>query len=230
MYADGIHVRAGDSVTAGQHIADVGIGRLLDRPASAFRDPAGGANAGPVDPEPWLAATGRPSLDCGCSHHRRLRERDEGRPVTRRPRTPGATPNHLVDDPTTDGQITARTAHVLAQVRATLPRHPRGRAGRRGSATSRSTRSAVPATARSATPSAPPRPGAALDLGWAVTNWLKANAQTLGVEYLIWQGRIWSVARSSEGWRPYDGGGMHDPAASPADTTTTCTSRWSCST
>jgi hypothetical protein len=34
----------------------------------------------------------------------------------------------------------------------------------------------------------------------------------LGVEYLIWQGRIWSLSRDSEGWRPYNGGGMHDPA------------------
>ena len=53
--------------------------------------------------------------------------------------------------------------------------------------------------------------GPALALGWKVTNWLKANAETVGVEYLIWQGRIWSVARASEGWRAYDGGGMHDP-------------------
>lgn len=55
--------------------------------------------------------------------------------------------------------------------------------------------------------------GGALDLGWKVTNWLQDNAETLGVEYLIWQGRIWSVARNSEGWRPYDGGGMHDPTS-----------------
>ena len=33
----------------------------------------------------------------------------------------------------------------------------------------------------------------------------------LGVEYLIWDGKIWSLARDAEGWRPYDGGGMHDP-------------------
>ena len=44
-----------------------------------------------------------------------------------------------------------------------------------------------------------------------MTNWLKANAEALRVEYLIWQGRIWSVARSYEGWRAYDGGGMFDP-------------------
>src|SRR5690606_40120089 len=33
--------------------------------------------------------------------------------------------------------------------------------------------------------------GPALDLGWKVTNWMKANAETLGVQYLIWQGKIW---------------------------------------
>ena len=53
--------------------------------------------------------------------------------------------------------------------------------------------------------------GPALETGWTVTTWLKDNAQALGVQYLIWQGRIWSVARSDEGWRPYGGGGMHDP-------------------
>jgi len=54
--------------------------------------------------------------------------------------------------------------------------------------------------------------GAALDTGWAMTNWLQANAAALGVEYLIWQGKIWSLARADEGWRPYNGGGMHDPS------------------
>ena len=27
----------------------------------------------------------------------------------------------------------------------------------------------------------------------------------------IWQGKIWSLSRDAEGWRPYNGGGMHDP-------------------
>lgn len=37
------------------------------------------------------------------------------------------------------------------------------------------------------------------------------DATVLGVEYLIWQGHIWSVARDAEGWCHYDGGGMYDP-------------------
>jgi hypothetical protein len=40
---------------------------------------------------------------------------------------------------------------------------------------------------------------------------MKDNAAILGVEYLIWQGQIWSVSRDADGWRPYNGGGMHDP-------------------
>ena len=121
----------------------------------------------------------------------------------------GVKPDGFVDDPTSDGQITERTAHILAQVQKNFPdsqwacwsprsgksEHPLGRAcdGTFGNSIG---------TAAS---------GHALDYGWKVTNWLKDNAETLGVEYLIWQGRIWSVARASEGWRPYDGGGMHDP-------------------
>ncbi|CAG7844981.1 hypothetical protein USB125703_01235 [Pseudoclavibacter triregionum] len=41
---------------------------------------------------------------------------------------------------------------------------------------------------------------------------MKDNAETLGITYLIWQGKIWSLSRDSEGWRDYNGGSMHDPA------------------
>jgi len=208
MYADGIHVRVGDTVTAGQYIADVGMAGYATGPHLHFEIRPGGANAAPVDPEPWLASHGAADLgggeaasDLGCG------DESVGGPTSS---YPGVNPDHLVDDPTTDGQITERTAHVLAQVREQFPttawscwsprvgdtsEHPLGRAcdGTFGNS-----------IGTAAT-------GNALDLGWKVTNWLKANAQALGVEYLIWQGRIWSVARSSEGWRPYDGGGMHDP-------------------
>jgi len=39
-------------------------------------------------------------------------------------------------------------------------------------------------------------------LGDQVADWAKTNAATLGVKYVIWQARIWSVARQTEGWRP----------------------------
>ncbi len=54
---------------------------------------------------------------------------------------------------------------------------------------------------------------AQLEAGWRVTNWMKDNADVLGLQYLIWQGQIWSLARDADGWRPYNGGGMHDPAS-----------------
>ncbi|GAB3708035.1 SH3 domain-containing protein [Mariniluteicoccus flavus] len=38
-------------------------------------------------------------------------------------------------------------------------------------------------------------------LGDDIAQWLKANASTYNIEYVIWNQRIWSVARSSEGWR-----------------------------
>lgn len=206
MYADGIHVKVGDTVTAGQYIADVGTDGYSTGPHLHFEVRPGGADAAPVDPEPWLAANGASNVEGGT---------DQGAAGCASGAGPAASyagdnPNHLVDDPNTDGQITERTASVLAQVEknfadshwscwseraGTKSEHPLGRAcdGTFGNSIG---------TAAS---------GHALDYGWKVTNWLKENAKTLGVEYLIWQGRIWSVARNSEGWRAYDGGGMHDP-------------------
>jgi hypothetical protein len=57
--------------------------------------------------------------------------------------------------------------------------------------------------------------GDVLDRGWAVANWLRANAGVLHVRYVIWQGRIWQADRPSDadGWgHPYSGGGVYDPA------------------
>ncbi|HEX2806191.1 MAG TPA: hypothetical protein VHN80_08475 [Kineosporiaceae bacterium] len=52
--------------------------------------------------------------------------------------------------------------------------------------------------------------------GWALATWLRANAAPLHVNYVIWQGRIWSRAHDAEGWRPYTGGG-HYSAAGPTN-------------
>lgn len=38
-------------------------------------------------------------------------------------------------------------------------------------------------------------------LGWNIANWVRNNSSALGVEYVIFDQHIWSVARSSEGWR-----------------------------
>lgn len=52
--------------------------------------------------------------------------------------------------------------------------------------------------------------------GWALASWLRANAVPLRVNYVIWQGRIWSRAHDGEGWRLYTGGG-HYSAAGPTN-------------
>lgn len=42
--------------------------------------------------------------------------------------------------------------------------------------------------------------------GDEIAAWLKKYASTLKVKYVIWYGKIWSTARSSEGWRTYTAG------------------------
>jgi Peptidase family M23 len=39
--------------------------------------------------------------------------------------------------------------------------------------------------------------------GWQVARWLQANQQALGVQYVIFDAKIWNIARNQEGWRPY---------------------------
>ena len=169
MYADGIHVAAGDTVTAGQYIADVGSDGYSTGSHLHFEVRPGGADAAPVDPEPWLASNGAANVEGGAAAKRRgMRQRRR----SGAPPYAGDNPDHLVDDPTSEGQITERTAHVLAQVQKNFPdsrwacwserpgtksEHPLGRAcdGTFGNS-----------IGTAAT-------GPALDLGWKVTNWLK---------------------------------------------------------
>jgi hypothetical protein len=39
-------------------------------------------------------------------------------------------------------------------------------------------------------------------VGWDIANWTRANAAKLGVSEVIYYQKIWTVQRSSEGWRP----------------------------
>ncbi|HEY6739008.1 MAG TPA: M23 family metallopeptidase [Actinopolymorphaceae bacterium] len=43
----------------------------------------------------------------------------------------------------------------------------------------------------------------AREFGWKVANWLRSNRQRLGIKYIIYDNKIWSVLHNSEGWRPY---------------------------
>lgn len=44
-------------------------------------------------------------------------------------------------------------------------------------------------------------------IGYKIAEFFKDNAQEFGVNYIIWNQRIWSVQRNSEGWRPMSGRG-----------------------
>ncbi|MEI2811920.1 MAG: M23 family metallopeptidase [Nocardioides sp.] len=205
MFGDGIHVKVGDTVTAGQYIADVGMDGYATGPHLHFEVRPGGANATPVDPEPWLSKNGATNVDGGAAD-------SAGCSIAGGPATPygGDNPDHLVDDPTTNGQITERTASILAQIEQNFPESSWACwADRAGHDNEHELGRACDGTFGNSIGTA--ASGHALDYGWQVTNWVKDNATTLGVAYVIWQGRIWSVARASEGWRPYDGGGMYDP-------------------
>lgn len=202
-----ILIRAGDRVTAGQQIASVGSTGYATGPHLHFELRPGGANSATTDPVPWLNAqgavdlpAGTPSGTGGCGPGADATGYD------------GSDPNGMVDDPTTTGKITQRTAHILAQVRQQFPNTAWScYSPRPGQPSEHSLGRACDGTFGNSIGVA--AQGPALDLGWKVTNWMKANAEQLGVQYLIWQGKIWSVARSAEGWRAYDGGGMHDPTS-----------------
>lgn len=61
---------------------------------------------------------------------------------------------------------------------------------------------------------------AGVALGTEIAEYYKAEATTYGVTYVIWNRKIWSVARNAEGWRPCNGSNCYngdDPTAAHED-------------
>jgi uncharacterized protein YraI len=52
-------------------------------------------------------------------------------------------------------------------------------------------------------------------VGWELAKWVRANASRLGAMEVIYQQQIWTVQRSSEGWRPMEDRGS--PSANHMD-------------
>ena len=52
---------------------------------------------------------------------------------------------------------------------------------------------------------------------------MKTHAEVLGVEYLIWDGKIWSLARDNEGGATTTAAACTTPAPSPEATSITRT-------
>ena len=205
-WAHGIHVAVGDTVRAGQHIADVGSSGRSTGPHLHFEVREGGTNGDYIDPAAWLNKHNAADLpESEVTSAAPECDSDVGTPGD--PVSVDGNGGELVSDPTSEGQITRRMLGVYDQTLVSFlesswacysPRpgqkseHPLGRAcdvafgnqiGQYPSPTQ-------------------------LDLGWEVTNWLIDHTETLGIEYLIWQGRIWSP---NTGWRDYRGGAIYDP-------------------
>ena len=117
----GIHVQAGDQVRAGQHIADVGSSGMSTGPHLHFEVRQGGTDGEYIDPAKWLNdhdAADLPEADVPPAGQE---ECDTGAGALGDPVPVEGDPDELVDDPTSDGQITVRMLSVYEQTAGRVP-------------------------------------------------------------------------------------------------------------
>jgi hypothetical protein len=124
----------------------------------------------------------------------------------------------LAEQDLTDTGLTPRAQAVFDETRAVFGPIPHGGFAPGGISTGHGSRSAH-------------YDGRAIDLffrpvgdeaqraqGWAVANWLVANAERLEIAVIIFDDRIWSARRSAQGWRPYSNPtGASDPISRHLD-------------
>jgi hypothetical protein len=123
---------------------------------------------------------------------------------------PGSTDCVLPDPTGTGGCVTARTAHLVTEIDrlwrwpwpvfcwghrpSPMSDHPHGRA------------CDLTVGAIGRFPTTDER-----EAGWAMSMWLTAHADTLAVQYVIWDGYLWH--RNTRAWGRYGGGGVYDPTS-----------------
>jgi hypothetical protein len=113
-----------------------------------------------------------------------------------------------VDDPTSKGQITAVTAHGLAELKRQFGPVLRGEACWDPHLWNpKSDHPLGKACDVYTSPAGQFASGEGLANGNRVVAWLRQNAGELQISYVIWQGRIWSPQK---GDRPYNGGGVYN--------------------